>query len=201
MGLLLSDGLKSAGMPFVQRQLSLPTVVALQDGTLDIHIAQEWLGQDYLFLLEARRFFARLIWQAPADHIDDLIAHMVDLSTTALEGQQELCQLFDINLSKAQLRSAGLAYTQWLLERAGVYEEGLIAQWAGMWGYTTLGSMMTVPVEQRLAAWVLSYRDPDFLQLVDRYEDMVNELTISPERAEEVFLEGMNHEIAFWDPL
>jgi thiaminase/transcriptional activator TenA len=201
MAQLLSDGLKRAGLSFVQQQLSLPTVVALQEGTLDLSIAQEWLGQDYLFLLEARRFFARLVSQAPANHVDDLIGHLVDVSTTALEGQRELCQLFGIDLSKAQLRGAGLAYTQWLFDRAAIYEEGLVAQWAGMWGYTTLGSMMNVPADKRFATWVLSYRDPVFLKLVDRYEDMVNELNLSPERAVEVFVEGMHHEIAFWDPL
>jgi thiaminase/transcriptional activator TenA len=99
------------------------------------------------------------------------------------------------------LKSAGLAYTQWLLARAASYEEGLVAQWAGMWGYTTLGSMMTVPDDKGLAAWVLSYRDEEFLKLVDRYQDMVDELNISRERAIEVFIEGMHHEIAFWDPL
>ena len=201
MSPLLSDELKSAGMPFVEQQLSHPTVVALQKGNLDQHIAQEWLGQDYLFLLEARRFFARLIWQAPANHVDDLIAHLIEISTSALVGQRELCELFGTDLSKVQLKSAGLGYTQWLFERATNYEEGLVAQWAGMWGYTTLGSMMNVPDNESLAAWVLSYRDEEFLKLVDRYEAMVNELDISRERAVEVFIEGMHHEIAFWDPL
>jgi thiaminase/transcriptional activator TenA len=61
--------------------------------------------------------------------------------------------------------------------------------------------MMYVPAEPRFATWVRSYQDPGFAALAARYTAMVDELDIDGERAEEVLVEGMNHEIAFWDPM
>jgi thiaminase/transcriptional activator TenA len=197
----LTDRLRATGFPYVERQREHPTVVALCAGTLDEAIAREWLGQDYLFLIKERRSLARLAWQAPPSHVEDLFTKLVDVCTGDLAGHVQLCKLFDVDLSVAVMRGAVTAYTDWLIERAEVYEEGLIALWAGLWGYSTLGPMMDVPTESRFATWVRSYQDPGFATLAGRYTVMVDELDISPDRAEEVLVEGMRHEIAFWDPL
>lgn len=197
----LSDELRRVGQPFVEQQLAHPTVVALGEGTLDVALAREWLGQDYLYLIKERRFLARLAWQAPEEHFEELVTKLVDVATSDLAAQRELCALFDTDLSRAALKTAGLAYTEWLYDSAAVYGEGLIALWAGLWGYSTLGSMMSVPANEPYATWVRSYQSADFVALARRYESMVNQLDIGIDRAVEVFNEGMHHEIAFWDPM
>jgi thiaminase/transcriptional activator TenA len=197
----LTDRLRATGLPYIEQQRSHPNVVALCAGTLDELIAREWLGQDYLFLIKERRSLARLAWQAPPEHVDDLFTMLVNVCTGDLAGQVRLCELFDVNLSAAVMRGAVTGYTDWLIERADVYGEGLIALWAGLWGYSTLGPMMDVPSDPRFATWVRSYQDPGFAALAARYTAMVDELDISGDRAEAVLIEGMHHEIAFWDPM
>jgi thiaminase/transcriptional activator TenA len=198
---LLSDHLRRVGIPHVKVQREHPTVIALCDGTLDDFTAREWLGQDYLFLLKERQTLARLAGQAPPEHLEDLFTLLVGVCTTDLVDQAALCDLFGADPSTAVLRAAATAYTDWLWERSAVYEEGLIALFAGLWGYSTLGSLMSVPGEARCATWVGSYRSEAFAALALRYAHMVDELEITVERAEEVFLEGMGHEMAFWDPM
>ncbi len=198
---VLSDHLRRVGIPHVKAQREHPTVVALCEGNLDDLTAREWLGQDYLFLIKERQTLARLAGQAPPEHLEDLLTLLVGVCTTDLVGQAALCDLFGANPSKAVLRSAATNYTEWLWERSAVYEEGLVALYAGLWGYSTLGSIMSVPSEARFATWVGSYRSEAFAALAVRYAQMVDELEISVLRAEAVFLEGMGHEMAFWNPL
>jgi len=46
---------------------------------------------------------------------------------------------------------------------------------------------------------VETYADPNFAALADRIAVMLDEANPDPERAKALFIEGMNHELAFWD--
>ena len=76
----LTDRLTARGLPGVRAQLAHPTVAGIARGDLDPAVFRSWLEQDYLFLLDYVRVFSRLAWQAPADHLGDLVdlAHSID---------------------------------------------------------------------------------------------------------------------------
>src|SRR3712207_2376681 len=82
----LSGRLRSLGEPLVEAQLAHPTVRGIADGTLDERSFRWWLEQDYVFLLDYVRVFSRLAWQAPDDHLGDL----VDLAYETLHGELDL---------------------------------------------------------------------------------------------------------------
>src|ERR687888_1472004 len=69
----LSEHLEEAGRPLVDEQLRHPTVTGIRRGDLDPTVFRSWLEQDYLFLLDYVRVFARLAWQAPSGHLGDLV--------------------------------------------------------------------------------------------------------------------------------
>lgn len=195
----LSRRLQDLGLPLVEEQLRHPTVQGIADGTLDDAAFRWWLEQDYLFLLDYVRVFARLAWQAPASHLGDL----VDLAHETLHGEmalhRSLSEPFGADLGGAVKGPACEAYTRFLLDAAADYAIGLAALLPCMWGYSTLGQRMSVPADPRYARWVATYADPGFAALAERCAQMLDEAAPPEAEARAVFLAAMDHELAFWD--
>ncbi|MBT2226521.1 TenA family protein [Nonomuraea sp. NEAU-A123] len=197
----ISEKLHAVGRPLLDAQLAHPTVVGIGRGDLAEPVFRSWLEQDYLFLLDYVRVFARLAWQAPAAHLGDL----VDLAHTTFHDElglhRELSAPFGADLENARKGPACAAYTAFLLESAADYGEGLAALYPCMWGYSELGQMLVknLPTEPRYRRWVETYADPGFAALTVRIGQMIDEAGPEPARAEALFAEGMAHELAFWD--
>jgi thiaminase/transcriptional activator TenA len=45
----------------------------------------------------------------------------------------------------------------------------------------------------------MTYADPEFAVLAGRCAQMLDESGVDEEQAEELFVAGMRHELAFWD--
>ncbi|WP_067471715.1 TenA family protein [Nocardia amamiensis] len=197
----LSAHLEDIGLPSVEEQLAHPTVAGIAEGTLPEPIFRSWLEQDYLFLLDYVRVFARLAWQAPADHLGDLVdlAHATYHEELSLH--RSLAAEFAADLDGAVKGAPCAAYTAFLLDSAASYGEGLAALYPCMWGYSTLGARLArnPPTEPRYRRWVDTYADPGFAALTRRCAQMLDESGADPARAEALFREGMRHELAFWD--
>ncbi len=195
----LSARLAAIGRPLLDEQLEHPTVRGIAEGTLDPAVFRSWLEQDHLFLLDYVRVFSRLAWQAPDAHLGDL----VDLAHETLHGElalhRSLAEPFGADLVGAVKGPACAAYTAFLLDAAADYGTGLAALYPCMWGYSTLGSMLPVPADPRYRRWVETYADPGFAALAARIGELIDEAAPDAEAAEAAFLEGMAHELAFWD--
>ncbi|MFE3454906.1 TenA family protein [Nonomuraea sp. NPDC059194] len=197
----ISAELHALGRPLLDAQLAHPTVVGIGRGDLEEKVFRSWLEQDWLFLHDYVRVFARLAWQAPAAHLGDL----VDLAHTTYHDElslhRSLSAEFDADLDGAKKGPACAAYTSFLLESAADYAEGLAALYPCMWGYSTLGRILAEnkPEEPRYRAWVDTYADPGFAALTGRIAEMIDEAAPDLSRAKALFSEGMRHELAFWD--
>ncbi|MET9247736.1 TenA family protein [Nonomuraea sp. NPDC003709] len=196
----ISEKLHAVGRPLLRAQLEHPTVAGIARGDLPEAVFRSWLEQDYLFLLDYVRVFARLAWQSPDGHLGDL----VDLAHTTYHDElslhRSLSAEFGADLEGAVKGPACAAYTAFLLESAASYGEGLAALYPCMWGYSSLGQILAEisPAESRYRAWVDTYADPAFAALTARIAQMIDEAAPDPARAEELFAEGMAHELAFW---
>lgn len=197
----LAKDLEALGRPLVEEQLRHPTVAGIARGDLDPDVFRSWLEQDYLFLHDYVRVFARLAWQAPDRHLGDLVelAHSTFFEELSLH--RALAAEFGADLDGAVKGPACAAYTGFLLESAASYGVGLAALYPCMWGYSTLGRILAEnpPGEPRYRRWVDSYADPGFAMLAGRVATMLDESAPDPERAHAAFAEGMRHECAFWD--
>ena len=202
---LLSQRLTERGMPSVRAQAAHPTVAGIARGDLDPAVFRCWLEQDYLFLLDYVRVFARLAWQAPDGHLGDLVdlAHSTWHEELALH--RSLAAEFDADLFGAVAGPATAAYTGFLLDAAADYGRGLAALLPCMWGYSTLGRMLAEhpPPEPRYARWVAAYADPGFAALAARcgqlLDDAHAEGLVDEQTGTEAFDAAMRHEVAFWD--
>jgi thiaminase (transcriptional activator TenA) len=201
----LSQRLTERGMASVRAQAAHPTVAGIARGDLDPAVFRSWLEQDYLFLLDYVRVFARLAWQAPDGHLGDLVdlAHSTWHEELALH--RSLAAEFDADLFGAVAGPATAAYTGFLLAAAEDYGRGLAALLPCMWGYSTLGRMLAEhpPAEQRYAGWVATYADPGFAALAARCGQMLDEAhaegLVDEQTATDAFDAAMRHEVAFWD--
>ncbi|MBF6333129.1 TenA family protein [Nocardia transvalensis] len=197
----VSAHLEQIGRPWVERQLAHPTVVGIATGNLLEPVFRSWLEQDYLFLLDYVRVFSRLAWQAPAAHLGDLVDLAYATYHDELSLHRGLAAEFGADLDRAEKGGPCVAYTEFLLESAASYADGLAALYPCMWGYSTLGTLLAEnpPREPRYRRWVDTYADPGFAALTRRCALMLDEADPEPARAESLFLEGMRHELAFWD--
>ncbi|WP_067812527.1 TenA family protein [Actinomadura kijaniata] len=197
----LAAHLEKTGLSLVEEQLEHPTVTGIARGDLDVAVFRSWLEQDYLFLLDYVRVFSRLAWQAPDAHLGDLVDLAHATFHDELELHRSLSAEFGADLAGAKKGPACAAYTAFLLDSAASYAEGLAALYPCMWGYSTLGRRLAEnpPAEPRYRRWVDTYADPGFAELTRRIAQMIDEAGGDRERSEVLFLEGMRHEIAFWD--
>jgi thiaminase/transcriptional activator TenA len=197
----ISEKLHTVGRPLLEPQLAHPTVTGIARGDLPEEVFRSWLEQDYLFLLDYVRVFAKLAWQAPDAHVGDLVDLAHATYHDELKLHRSLSAEFGADLEGAVKGPACEAYTAFLLKSADSYGEGLAALYPCMWGYSTLGRILAEnpPAEPRYRAWVDTYADPGFAALAERIGQMIDEAAPDPERAEALFREGMAHELAFWD--
>ena len=192
-------------MPGVRAQLEHPTVAGIARGDLDPEVFRRWLEQDYLFLLDYVRVFARLAWQAPDQHLGDLVDLAHSTWHDELELHRRLAAEFDADLIGAVPGLACAAYTRFLLDAAADYGRGLAALLPCMWGYSTLGRLLAdkPPADLRYARWVATYADPEFAALAARCAAMLDDAHRAGQLPEPTaiaaFDEGMRHELAFWD--
>ncbi|WP_329518896.1 TenA family protein [Spirillospora sp. NBC_01491] len=197
----LSAHLEKLGLPLLEEQLRHPTVAGIARGDLDEAVFRSWLEQDHLYLLDYVRVFSRLAWQAPPAHLGDLVDLAHSTFHDELELHRSLSAEFGADLEGAKAGPACAAYTRFLLDSAADYGDGLAALYPCMWGYSTLGRRLAAnpPAEPRYRRWVDTYADPAFAGLTRRCAQMIDEAGIDRDRAERFFLEGMRHELAFWD--
>ncbi|GLZ14152.1 aminopyrimidine aminohydrolase [Actinomadura sp. NBRC 104425] len=192
--------LEEIGLPLVEEQLAHPTVAGIARGDLDDAVFRSWLEQDYLYLLDYVRVFCRLAWQAPSGHLGDLVDLAHSTFHVELSLHRSLAEPFGADLDNAVKGPACAAYTKFLLDSAADYADGLAALYPCMWGYSTLGARLAEnpPADPRYRRWVDTYADPDFAALTRRIAQMIDEADPDPARAEQLFREGMRHELAFW---
>ncbi|MBA9002238.1 MULTISPECIES: TenA family protein [Thermomonospora] len=197
----LAAHLEELGRPLLEEQLKHPTVVGIANGDLDERVFRSWLEQDYLFLLDYVRVFSRLAWQAPDGHLGDLVDLAHSTFHEELDLHRSLSAEFGADLEGARKGAACAAYTEFLLDSAAAYRDGLAALYPCMWGYSALGAILAEnpPAEPRYRRWVETYADPGFAALARRIGEMIDEAAPDRARAERLFLEGMRHELAFWD--
>ncbi|WP_327048877.1 TenA family protein [Microbispora sp. NBC_01189] len=197
----ISADLHAIGRPMLDAQLAHPTVRGIAAGDLPEPVFRSWLEQDHLFLLDYVRVFSRLAWQAPDGHLGDLVDLAHATWHEELDLHRSLAAGFGADLDGAVKGPACAAYTSFLLEAAACYGEGLAALYPCMWGYSTLGRLLAAdpPAEPRYRAWVDTYADPGFAALAARIGEMIDEAAPDPARARELFVRGMEHELAFWD--
>lgn len=201
----LSERLVASGAASIEAQLRHPTVAGIGRGDLDPIVFRSWLEQDYLFLLDYVRVFAKLASQAPAPHLGDFVGLAYSTWHDELSLHREMATPFGADLAGAVKGPACGAYTRFLLDASDNYGRGLAALLPCMWGYAELGARLaaTTPGEHRYSEWITSYASPEFQALAGRCAVMLDEAheqaLVDEGTASEAFDVCLAYELAFWD--
>ena len=144
--------------------------------------------------------FSRLAWQAPDEHLGDLVTLANSTFHEELTLHRELAEPFGADLTGARRSPECRAYAAFLLDAAADHGTGLAALLPCMWGYSQLGQRLAESgVDGRYRRWVDTYADPGFAALATRCAQMLDEAAPDPAVAQAMFEAGMAHELAFWD--
>jgi thiaminase (transcriptional activator TenA) len=208
-----SADLRSAADPIWRAQHDHPFVRGVGDGTVEPARLERWVRQDYRFLVE----YCRLLALAAARSPDlETLRRFADLlqatAVTEMDLHRSYAAGFGItpdDLEAEEMAPVTRAYTDFLLRTAatGDFAELAAALLPCMWGFNEIGLRLAErgrPADERCAAWIDAYADPQFTELAAWCRDLVDRLgadagPLARGRMREAFLVSSRYELAFWD--
>ena len=194
-------------------QLTHPFVRGIADGSLDPKVFENWVKQDYRYLIEYARVFgfcaaradtlAAMTWYANALHLT---------LATEMELHRQYARRFCISaeeLESTPMWPTTRAYTDFLVRYAqsGDYADAVAALLPCTWGYVDLATELArgePPEDQRYADWITQYSDPQFVAAAEWLKkEMVRVAAGKDEtlhaRLFDLFITSCRYELAFWE--
>jgi thiaminase/transcriptional activator TenA len=194
------------------RYIRHPFVLALGDGSLPRENFQNFLVQDYLFLIQYARAYLLLAYK-----LEQPAQMRAALATAGvlLEAEMPLhvsyCAGWGITEPEMAAAPASLellAYTRYVLELglAGDALELMVALAPCIAGYAEIGAMLAPGLhpDNPYKAWIETYTGPEYTQTVTAALDMLEQLAQSSgaearyPRLRRIFAQATACEAAFW---
>lgn len=208
-----SAELRAAASPIWEAQHEHPFVRGIGDGTVDPERFKRWVRQDYLFLIDYCRLFGLAAARAPDLPTLRRFAELLQATAvTEMDLHRSYAGGFGITaqeLEAEDMASVTRAYTDFLLRTAatGDFAELVAALLPCMWGFSEIGLRLAErgrPADERCAAWIDAYADPEFARLAGWCRELVDRVAVEAgqavrDRMREAFLVSSRYELAFWD--
>jgi thiaminase (transcriptional activator TenA) len=208
-----SAELRAAAEPVWRAQHDHPFVRGIGDGSVDPGRLERWVRQDYRFLVEYCRLFGLAAARAPDLATLRRFAELLQATAvTEMDLHRSYAAQFGIApeaLEAEPMAPTTRAYTDFLLRTAAMGDFGELAAalLPCMWGFSEIGLRLAErgrPADERCAAWIDAYADPEFTKLAGWCRELVDRLgaDAGPEaraRMREAFLVSSRYELAFWD--
>ncbi len=148
-----------------------PFVIALGNGTLSENLFQEYLLQDYLFLIQFARAYGLAVYKART--ITDMNYALTGLKAILEEEitlHQKYCQTWGIdNLENIIPNSATIAYTRYVLDvgMQGDLLELHVALVPCIVGYVEIGMSLAQKTSSNnpYTSWIAMYSSPQYQQI------------------------------------
>ena len=207
------DELRDETNKQVSAQLAHPFVRGIADGSLDPGVFENWVKQDYRYLIEYARVFG--FCAARADTLEAMTwyANALHLTlATEMDLHRQYAKRFGISaneLESTPMWPTTKAYTDFLVRHAqsGDYAEAVAALLPCTWGYVDLATELArgeSPKDQRYADWIAQYSDPEFAAAAAWLK---NEMVRVAERKDEsvraqlydLFVKSCQYELDFWE--
>ena len=197
----------------VAEQLAHPFVRGIADGSLDPKVFENWVKQDYRYLIEYARVFgfcaaradtlAAMTWYADALHLT--LATEMDL-------HRQYARRFDISaeeLESTPMWPTTRAYTDFLVNHAqsGDYADAVAVLLPCTWGYVDLATELArgePPKDQRYADWITQYSDPEFAAAAEWLKAEMARVAKGEDetacaRLQDLFVKSCQFELDFWE--
>ncbi len=211
----LSERLREGILPFWDRHLEHPFVVALGDGTLPQANFEFYIRQDALFLDELTKTFGYAATKSSdRDEMEQFGRLLLNTIQVELSLHQQYGKRFGLTpaeMAATRMAPTNYAYTRHLLFIAatGTLPELLTAILPCAWIYANVGNHFTsqnlplVP-NHPYADWLSTYASPDFdavgIWLRERLDAHALHISSNEEaRLHDIFLTSTRYEWLFWE--
>ena len=207
------DELHDEVKPQVSAQLAHPFVRGIADGSLDPKVFENWVKQDYRYLIEYARVFG--FCAARADTLEAMTwyANALHLTlATEMDLHRQYAKRFDISaqeLESTPMWPTTRAYTDFLVRfaQSGDYAEAVAALLPCTWGYVDLALEIArgePPKDQRYVDWIAQYSDPEFVAAAEWLKNEMERVAadkngLARERLKNLFVTSCRYELAFWE--
>jgi thiaminase/transcriptional activator TenA len=207
------DELHEEVKPQIAAQLAHPFVRGIAEGSLDPRVFENWVKQDYRYLIEYARVFG--FCAARADTLEAMTwyANALHLTlATEMELHRQYAKRFDISaevLESTPMWPTTRAYTDFLVRfaQSGDYAEAVAALLPCAWGYVDLAVELArgePPEDQRYADWIAQYSSDEFREATEWLKNEMERVAadksaVARERLVNLFVTSCRYELAFWE--
>jgi thiaminase (transcriptional activator TenA) len=195
--------LERIGRPEVERWTGHPFVRGLADGTLPVDAFRWYLQQDWLYLKNYVRVYARLAGQAPDDAVEHLVGLAHDLARTELGLLREMMAPWGVAFEGVEPTAVNARYQAWLLEVAAAdFATGVAATMPCLWGYSVMSRTLPAPPDDGshpYAAWLETYRGDTMWENTRRLLELLDRVAVDLEAVEGAYRTAFDLEWRFWD--
>ena len=184
--------------------LEHPFVRGLGDGSLPPESFQYYVAQDAFFLESFARAYALALAHAPDREGMEVFAGLISGVLEELRLHEGYAARWDVSLDDVVPGDATLAYTDFLLATAalGSVGETCAAMVPCMRLYSFLGRSLAdegVEKDNPYHEWVETYSGPEFDDLADGLEALLDRYADDAPAARDAYRRAMRLEVAFFD--
>jgi thiaminase/transcriptional activator TenA len=182
----------------LQAWLDLPIPAGIAAGTLPVAVFRTYLEQDYHYLRNLARVYAKLVVVAPDRHIGELLGLAWSVQTIEMVDQSDASELFGCDFATSTMDALTRSYLDFLLEQAQSYAAGLVAMVPCTWGYGE--ALQAIPTARAGAyrPWLNTYCSASYRQIVERVLALVDDVELDWDEACRILHTGMAFEADFW---
>ncbi len=202
-GELPSALLERIGRPEVERWIGHPFVRGLADGTLPLEAFRWYLQQDWLYLKNYVRVYARLAGRAPDDAVEHLVGLAHDLARTELGLIRGMMEPFGVRFEGVEPTPVNARYQAFLLEAtADDFAVGVAATMPCLWGYSVMSRGLPEPPDDGshpYAAWLRTYRGDVMWDSTLRLLGLLDRVADDLDAVEAAYRTAFALEWEFWD--
>jgi thiaminase/transcriptional activator TenA len=198
-----SELLEAIGRAEVDRWLGHPFVRRLVDGTLPADAFRWYLQQDWLYLKNYVRVYARLAGRAPDDAVEHLVGLAHSLAKTELGLIREMMAPFGVRFEGVEPTAVNARYQTYLLDVAAAdFAVGVAATMPCLWGYSVMSRSLPAPPDDGshpYAAWLQTYQGDVMWDNTVRLLALLDEVADDLAAVEDAYRTAFALEWAFWD--
>lgn len=194
----LSVRLRERGLERVVSWLELPIPAGVADGSLPMEDFRHYLEQDYLYLKNFTRYYAKLAVVGPDDLVGEFLGLAWNVQSIEMIDQRDTAESFGCGFETAVAGPTTRAYADFLLRSADDYARGLVAALPCVWGYAEALSRIPARHAGPFRPWLDTYAGGDYAQVVDRHCALIDDVDLPWAEACALVDEGMRFEEAFW---
>ncbi len=194
-------------------QLAHPFVRGVADGSLDPKLFENWVKQDYRYLIEYARVFGFCAARADTLAAMTWYADVLHLTlATEMELHRQYAKRFGVSteeLESTPMWPTTRAYTDFLVRNAqgGDYAEAVAALLPCTWGYVDLAKELArgePPNDQRYADWIVQYSSDEFAEASEWLKREMERVAARCDsrrcaRLVDLFVTSCSYELAFWE--